>query len=139
MPAPPLVPPLPRPVTPPHNGYGAEADTAYNWNRLVPRPNPHTDFRRWEALDGKVLRFAGRFARGDTRQQLFDADRQFVVRQRSRCARRACPLREGAGQARGKRTDSPCAVLVRQVTFYLVDDSISIFEPTVRSHLCVSS
>lgn len=88
VPPPPLAPPLPRPEVPPHNGYGNETDTEYNWNRLVPKPNPRTDFRRWEALDGKALRFAARFARSDQRQQLFDAERRFVVR-----ARPLAPLR----------------------------------------------
>lgn len=92
VPAPPLAPPLPRPATPPHTGYGTEADTGYNWNRLVPRPNPRTDVRRWEALDGKALRFLARFARTDARQQLFDAERRFVVRPRCAAALRFASL-----------------------------------------------
>jgi hypothetical protein len=65
---------VPRPPTPPYNGYGSWDDSMGNVHHLLPQP-PRRDTVKLFEQSGKVLRFMARIHNGRAE----DADRLFVV------------------------------------------------------------
>lgn len=65
---------VPRPATPPYNGFGSWDDSMASVLNLVPKA-PKKDFEKLFNEDGKVLRFTARFASANPE----DAERLFVV------------------------------------------------------------